>query len=50
MADLQDLKRRMVHGMQRLVVNPVGRQLPVTMLEPPDVSRDGHGAPPSEER
>ena len=23
----------MVHGMQRLVVNPVGRQLPVTMLE-----------------
>jgi len=33
MADLQDLKRRMVHGMQRLVVNPVGRQLPVTMLE-----------------
>ena len=27
------LKRAEVHRMQRLVVNPVGRQLPVTMLE-----------------
>ncbi|SPM26867.1 nitroreductase [Mycobacterium terramassiliense] len=27
------LKRRFVHSVQRLVVNPVGRQLPVTMLE-----------------
>ncbi|SPM42627.1 hypothetical protein W7S_12985, partial [Mycobacterium numidiamassiliense] len=27
------LKRAVVHRMQRLVVNPVGRQLPVTMLE-----------------
>lgn len=28
-----DLKRRIVHGMQRRVVNPIGRQLPVTLLE-----------------
>jgi deazaflavin-dependent oxidoreductase (nitroreductase family) len=28
-----NLKQRFVHGMQRLVVNPIGRQLPVTMLE-----------------
>jgi deazaflavin-dependent oxidoreductase (nitroreductase family) len=27
------LKRRVVHRVQRLVVNPIGRQLPVTMLE-----------------
>ncbi|MBV8786699.1 MAG: nitroreductase family deazaflavin-dependent oxidoreductase [Mycobacterium sp.] len=27
------LKRRVVHRVQRLVVNPVGRQLPMTMLE-----------------
>ncbi|MGU3501524.1 nitroreductase family deazaflavin-dependent oxidoreductase [Mycobacterium sp. C31M] len=27
------LKRRVVHTVQRLVVNPVGRRLPVTMLE-----------------
>ncbi|WP_304116750.1 nitroreductase family deazaflavin-dependent oxidoreductase [Mycolicibacterium bacteremicum] len=27
------LKRRVVHGVQRRVVNPVGRRLPVTMLE-----------------
>ncbi|WP_077090783.1 nitroreductase family deazaflavin-dependent oxidoreductase [Mycobacterium sp. AB57] len=27
------LKRDVVHRVQRLVVNPVGRQLPVTMLE-----------------
>ena len=27
------LKRQLVHRVQRLVVNPVGRQLPVTMLE-----------------
>lgn len=33
MADLKTLKRRVVHTVQRLVVNPVGRQLPVTMLE-----------------
>ncbi|OBG86405.1 nitroreductase [Mycobacterium sp. NS-7484] len=33
MVDLGDLKRRIVHGAQRLVVNPVGRQLPITMLE-----------------
>jgi deazaflavin-dependent oxidoreductase (nitroreductase family) len=30
---VQNLKRRLVHGAQRLVVNPVGRRLPVTMLE-----------------
>jgi deazaflavin-dependent oxidoreductase (nitroreductase family) len=27
------IKREFVHRVQRLVVNPVGRQLPVTMLE-----------------
>jgi deazaflavin-dependent oxidoreductase (nitroreductase family) len=27
------LKREVVHRVQRLVVNPLGRQLPVTMLE-----------------
>jgi deazaflavin-dependent oxidoreductase (nitroreductase family) len=32
-ADLQALKRRVVHTAQRLVVNPIGRRLPVTMLE-----------------
>ncbi|MEW2483966.1 nitroreductase/quinone reductase family protein [Mycobacterium sp. NPDC049093] len=33
MVDLRDLKRRIVHGAQRRIVNPVGRQLPLTMLE-----------------
>ncbi|MGH3960314.1 nitroreductase/quinone reductase family protein, partial [Mycobacterium sp.] len=33
MADVPNLKRRLVHTAQRLVVNPVGRRLPVTMLE-----------------
>jgi len=33
MPNLQTLKRRLVHGAQRLVVNPIGRRLPVTMLE-----------------
>jgi deazaflavin-dependent oxidoreductase (nitroreductase family) len=33
MTELRDLKRRIIHRVQRLVVNPVGRQLPVTMLE-----------------
>ena len=33
MTDLNSLKRRVVHGVQRRVVNPVGRRLPVTMLE-----------------
>jgi deazaflavin-dependent oxidoreductase (nitroreductase family) len=33
MIDLLDLKRRVVHGTQRRIVNPVGRQLPITMLE-----------------
>jgi deazaflavin-dependent oxidoreductase (nitroreductase family) len=28
-----DRKRQFVHRVQRLVVNPIGRQLPVTMLE-----------------
>ncbi|MFZ1177426.1 MAG: nitroreductase family deazaflavin-dependent oxidoreductase [Mycobacterium sp.] len=28
-----NLKREMVHRVQRLLVNPVGRQLPMTMLE-----------------
>ena len=33
MTDSQPLKRRIVHTVQRLVVNPVGRRLPLTMLE-----------------
>jgi deazaflavin-dependent oxidoreductase (nitroreductase family) len=33
MADPQALKRRIVHTVQRLVVNPVGRRLPFPMLE-----------------
>jgi deazaflavin-dependent oxidoreductase (nitroreductase family) len=31
--DLQKLKRKVVHTVQRRVVNPVGRKMPVTMLE-----------------
>jgi deazaflavin-dependent oxidoreductase (nitroreductase family) len=31
--DINATKRRIVHTVQRLVVNPVGRKLPVTMLE-----------------
>ncbi len=33
MTDAQQLKRRIVHTVQRLLVNPVGRRLPLTMLE-----------------
>jgi deazaflavin-dependent oxidoreductase (nitroreductase family) len=33
MAGTRNLKRQVVHRIQRLVVNPLGRQLPVTMLE-----------------
>jgi deazaflavin-dependent oxidoreductase (nitroreductase family) len=33
MADLKTLKRRVVHTAQRYLANPIGRQLPVTMLE-----------------
>lgn len=33
MTDLGDLKRQVVHRVQRLVINPVGRRLPVTMIE-----------------
>jgi deazaflavin-dependent oxidoreductase (nitroreductase family) len=33
MAKSRDLKRQLVHRVQRLVVNPLGRKLPVTMLE-----------------
>lgn len=32
-ANLNELKRRVVHGMQRRIVNPIGRQLPITMIE-----------------
>lgn len=31
--DVKALKRRIVHTAQRIAVNPVGRKLPVTMLE-----------------
>jgi len=33
MPSFNEIKRRVVHTVQRHVVNPVGRQLPVTMLE-----------------
>ncbi len=33
MPDLQKLKRKVVHTAQRIVVNPVGRKMPITMLE-----------------
>jgi deazaflavin-dependent oxidoreductase (nitroreductase family) len=33
MTDAKQLKRRIVHTAQRLVVNPVGRRMPLTMLE-----------------
>jgi deazaflavin-dependent oxidoreductase (nitroreductase family) len=33
MSDSANLKRQVVHRVQRLLVNPVGRQLPMTMLE-----------------
>jgi deazaflavin-dependent oxidoreductase (nitroreductase family) len=33
MTDMRALKRRVVHGVQRHIVNPIGRRLPVTMLE-----------------
>ena len=33
MGDLKTLKRQVVHTAQRLVANPVGRRMPVTMLE-----------------
>jgi deazaflavin-dependent oxidoreductase (nitroreductase family) len=33
MTEFGDLKRQFVHRVQRVVVNPIGRKLPVTMLE-----------------
>lgn len=33
MTDFNTAKRRVVHAAQRRVVNPIGRKLPVTMLE-----------------
>ena len=33
MPDFNALKRRVVHRTQRYVVNPIGRHLPITMLE-----------------
>ncbi|MBX9920885.1 nitroreductase/quinone reductase family protein [Mycolicibacterium frederiksbergense] len=33
MADFNTTKRRVVHAVQRRVVNPIGRKLPITMLE-----------------
>ena len=33
MTGSQPLKRRIVHTVQRLVANPLGRRLPLTMLE-----------------
>ncbi|MCW2685119.1 MAG: hypothetical protein JWR37_9 [Mycobacterium sp.] len=31
--NLQTLKRRLVHDVQRRIVNPIGRRLPMTMLD-----------------
>jgi deazaflavin-dependent oxidoreductase (nitroreductase family) len=31
--DLNTLKRQVIHPVQRFVVNPLGRRMPVTMLE-----------------
>ncbi|ORB82575.1 nitroreductase [Mycobacterium kansasii] len=33
MGQSRDVKRQVVHRFQRLVANPLGRQLPLTMLE-----------------
>jgi deazaflavin-dependent oxidoreductase (nitroreductase family) len=33
MADSQQLKRRIVHTAQRVIINPLGRRSPLTMLE-----------------
>ena len=33
MPDLNSLKRSVVHRVQRYIVNPVGRRLPITMIE-----------------
>jgi deazaflavin-dependent oxidoreductase (nitroreductase family) len=33
MTDRQSLKRRVVHAVQRRVVNPIGRRAPITQLE-----------------
>lgn len=33
MPDLNDFKRRVVHPIQRYLVNPVGRNAPVTLIE-----------------
>lgn len=33
MPDLRDLKRTMVHNIQRYVINPIGRRTPATMIE-----------------
>lgn len=33
MADFNGIKRRVVHTVQRYLLNPVGRRAPVTMLE-----------------
>jgi deazaflavin-dependent oxidoreductase (nitroreductase family) len=33
MTDFNALKRRVVHRTQRYVVNPIGRHLPITMIE-----------------
>jgi deazaflavin-dependent oxidoreductase (nitroreductase family) len=33
MPDINTLKRAVVHRVQRFVVNPIGRRMPVTMIE-----------------
>jgi deazaflavin-dependent oxidoreductase (nitroreductase family) len=33
MPDFNALKRRVVHAVQRRIVNPIGRRMPVTMVE-----------------
>ena len=33
MTDMQNIKRRVVHTAQQHIINPIGRRLPITMLE-----------------
>lgn len=40
-----NLKREFVHRVQRFVVNPIGRQLPMTMLETIGRKTDSRGVP-----
>ena len=45
MTDMQNIKRRVVHTEQH-IINPIGRRLPITMLETTGGSPDCPDAPP----